>query len=264
MNDGWVSQQHLKAQVTQATMRYFELGSILKNWHFQPNLDKNLHIAPYLLLPNCFISSLWVQWMLVGCPKKSIWRPKRHRPWDMFWARMHYIFGTFNQTSTRTCTPQNPEHLIFVAAKLFHVLPMGPMNGGWVSQKHLKAQETQAMRYFELWSIKNWPFSTQPLHSETRTPYLLLPASIWRLKKPKPWGIKLWHFQPNLDKDLHCLKHNTLFVAVKLFHIIPNWWCGHFYTLWDVFKFKLFYTHHRSDEQPCWNEQPAFGSPSLS
>ena len=52
-------------------------------------------------------------------------------------------------------------HLLSVAAKPLHILPVDPMNDDMVTQQHLESQETQDMRYFGLGSIKQYICGTK-------------------------------------------------------------------------------------------------------
>jgi hypothetical protein len=79
-----VTQEHLMVYWCQA-MAHFELWCV-KNWHLDiksgPKLTLFCGFRPYLLLPDYFISSSYLQWLVLGWPK-SIWWPIGVRPWHI-------------------------------------------------------------------------------------------------------------------------------------------------------------------------------------
>jgi hypothetical protein len=87
-----VTQEHLMAYWCQA-MAHFELWYV-KNWHLDiksgPKLTLFQGVTPYLLLPDYFISSSYLQWMMLGWPK-SIWWPIGVRPWHILSCGMSKI-----------------------------------------------------------------------------------------------------------------------------------------------------------------------------
>jgi hypothetical protein len=82
MNDVRMTQQHLKAQETQAR-RYFDTGRVknvaLSSWNLgQKSQSYQTARTPHMLMQNHLILFPWVQWMMWGWPN-SIWRPKRQK-----------------------------------------------------------------------------------------------------------------------------------------------------------------------------------------